>query len=63
MVNWSQADALHVAQEALLLRRAAPAVLDRDAAAVGQHEGGDVERIAEGMLGNARAGLAVHAAA
>ena len=49
--------ALHVAQKALLFRRALPAVLHRDLAAVGEREGGDVERIAEGMLGNVRVGL------
>src|SRR4029079_113748 len=38
---------LHVAQKALLFRHAAPAVLHGDAAAVGEHEGGDVERVAE----------------
>src|SRR5262245_29983000 len=54
---------LHVAQEALLLRQAAPAVLHRDPASVGEREGGDVERIAEGVLGDARARIAVHAAA
>ena len=55
--------ALDVAQESLLFRRAAPAVLHGDPAPVGQREGSDVERIAEGMFGNSRAGLAVHAAA
>src|SRR5262245_65603946 len=52
---------LHVAQEALLLRQSAPAVLHRDPASVGAREGGDVERIAKGVLGNARARIAVHA--
>ena len=55
--------ALDVAQEALLLRRAAPAVLDGDAVAVGEHEGRDVERVAEGVLGDRRTRLPVHAAA
>ena len=55
--------ALHVAQESLLFRCAAPAILDRDASAVGERERGDVERVAEGMLGDARARIAVHAAA
>ena len=54
---------LHVAQEALLLRSAAPAVLDRDLAAVGERERCDVERIAERVLGDFRSALAVHAAA
>ena len=54
---------LHVAQKALLFRHAAPAALDRDAAAVGQREGRDVERVAEGVLGNMRVRIAVHAAA
>src|SRR3954471_17128468 len=39
-----------------------PAVLDHDAASVGEREGGDVERVAEGVLGDVRAGIAVHAA-
>ena len=55
--------ALHVAQKALLFRHALPAVLHRDAPAVGEREGGDVERVAEGVLGNMRARIAVHAAA
>ena len=46
---------LHVVQEALLFRRAVPAVLDRDLAAVGEREAGDVERVAEGVLRHARA--------
>src|SRR2546423_15671956 len=44
--------ALHVAQKALLLRRAVPTGLDRDPAAVSKREDSDVERIAKGMLGN-----------
>src|SRR5262249_43733490 len=55
--------ALHVMQEALLLRRAIPATLDRDHAPVGKREGGDVEGIAEGVLGDVRVRVAVHAAA
>ena len=54
---------LHVVQESLLLRRAVPAVLHRDFVAVGQGELGDVERVAEGVLGNMRVRIAVHAAA
>src|SRR5262249_30742257 len=55
--------ALHVAQEGLLLRQTMPAALDGDLAAVGQRKGGNVERIAERVLRNARARIAVHAAA
>ena len=55
--------ALHVAQEALLFRRAAPAILHGDPAPIGERERSDIERIAEGMFGDARAGLTVHAAA
>src|SRR5262249_39390897 len=47
---------LHVAQKTLLLRQAAPAVLHRDLASVGKGERRDVERVAEGVLGNARPG-------
>ena len=54
---------LHVVQKALLLRRAAPAILHLDRVAVGQVELGDVERIAEGVFGYMRARIAVHAAA
>src|ERR1700745_2038503 len=54
--------ALHVAQKSLLLRQTVPAILDADLASVSKRERGDVERIAEGMLGNARARVAVHAA-
>ena len=43
---------LHVVQESLLLGRAVPAVLHGDLVAVGEHEAGDVECIAESMLGN-----------
>ena len=45
---------LHVVQEALLLRRAVPAILHLDHVAVGEIEFGDVERIAESVLGNMR---------
>ena len=38
---------LHVAQESLLLRHSPPAVLHRDAAPVGEHEGCNIERVAE----------------
>src|SRR3974390_3480071 len=55
--------ALHVVEEALLVRGAVPAVLHGDLAAVGEREGGDVERVAEGVLGDPRIGIAVHAAA
>ena len=54
---------LHVAQKTLLLRRAVPAILHADLAAVGQFELGDVERVAERVLGNPRIGVAVHSAA
>ena len=54
---------LHVVQKALFLRCALPAVLHADLVAVGEIEFGDVERIAEGMLGNMRVRIAVHAAA
>src|SRR5579871_6357380 len=54
--------ALHVAQKSLLLGQAMPAVFHCDAAAVGEREGSDVERISERMLGNVRVGIAVHAA-
>src|SRR5262245_17150658 len=53
---------LHVARKTLLLRQAAPAVLHRDLASVGERERRDVERVAEGVLGNARPRIAVHAA-
>ena len=52
-----------LAQELLLLGGAAPALHDRDLAAVGEAEGHDVERIAEGMLRQPRAALAVARAA
>src|SRR5262245_33369171 len=53
---------LHVAQETLFLRQAAPAVLHRDPTPVGEGECRDVERVAEGVLGNARPRIAIHAA-
>src|SRR5262249_40633601 len=53
---------LHVAQKALLLRQPAPAVLHRDLASVSERKRRDVERVAEGVLGNARPRIAVHAA-
>src|SRR5262249_16317694 len=53
---------LYVAQKPLLFRQAMPAVLHRDLASVGEREGGDVERVAEGVLGDAGARIAVHAA-
>ena len=53
-----------LAQEALLLRRAAgPVVAHRDHPLVGQLERADVERIAEGVLGNLGVGLAILVAA
>src|SRR5215208_4810791 len=55
--------ALHVAQKALLFGCTPPAILHRNLASVREREGGDIKRIAEGMLGNARAWIAVHAAA
>src|ERR1700726_2612172 len=55
--------ALDVAQKTLLFGKAMPAVLHRDVPAVGEREGGDVERVAEGVLGNMRVRIAVHAAA
>ena len=54
---------LHVVQKSLLLGRAVPALLHLDHVAVGEIELGDVERVAEGMLGNMRVRIAVHAAA
>ena len=54
---------LHVVQKTLLLGRAVPAILHANLMAVGEIEFGDVERVAEGMLGNMRVGIAVHAAA
>ena len=54
---------LHIVQKSLLLRRAMPAILHRDLVSVGQRELGNVERIAEGVLGNVRIRIAVHAAA
>ncbi len=54
---------LYVVQKALLLWRAAPAVLHCDLVAVGEYELRDVERIAESVLGNMRVRIAVHAAA
>ena len=54
---------LHVVQKRLLLGRTAPAILHGDLVAVGEHELGDVERVAERMLGDMRIGIAVHAAA
>src|SRR5262249_17012611 len=53
---------LYVAQKPRLFRQAMPAVLHRDLASVGEREGGDVERVAEGVLGDAGARIAVHAA-
>src|SRR5215468_4004255 len=53
---------LHVAQKPLLLGQTVPSILDSDLASVSKRERSDVERIAEGMLGNARARIAVHAA-
>ena len=55
--------ALHVAQEALLLGQTMPAVLDGNGSPVGQSECGDVERVAESVLGDVRPRIAVHAAA
>src|SRR5260370_11365931 len=52
-----------VVQKALLLRGAAPAKLHAQHMTVGKIEFGDVERIAEGMFGNMRVRIAVHAAA
>jgi hypothetical protein len=54
---------LNISQKALFFRQAAPAVAHRDAPPVRQRESGDVERVAEGMLGNVRMGVPVHAAA
>ena len=54
---------LHVVQKALLFRQPLPAVLDRNVPSVGEREARDVERVAEGVLGNMRIGIAVHAAA
>ncbi len=54
---------LHVAQKALLFRHALPAVLHRNAPSVGERESGDIQRVAEGVFGNMRVGVAVHAAA
>ena len=54
---------LHVVQEGLLLRRAVPAVLHIELAAIGQRESRDIERIAEGMLRDGGIGIAIHAAA
>ena len=55
--------ALDVAQKSLLLGEAAPAVLHGDPPSVGEREAGDVERVAEGVLGDMRVRIAVHAAA
>src|SRR5262249_58410067 len=55
--------ALDVTQKSLLCRQAAPAVLYGNAPPVGEREGGDIERITEGMFGNVRMRIAVHAAA
>ena len=52
-----------LAQELLLLLGAAPALHDRDLAAVGEAEGHHVERIAEGVLRQPRAAPAVARAA
>ena len=54
---------LDVAQKSLLFGHALPAVLHRDDAPVRQRKGRDIQRIAEGVLGNMRARIAVHAAA
>jgi hypothetical protein len=54
---------LHVAQKALLFRHALPAILYRNVPAVGEREARDIQRIAEGVLRNMRARIAVHAAA
>ena len=53
--------ALYVVQEALLFRWAVPALFDCHLAPVSESEGCDVERIAEGVLGNVGARIAVHA--
>ena len=63
VVKRSQAPALHLEQESALLRRALPAVLDADPAAVRRAEAADVEGVAECMLGNLGVGVAVHATA
>ena len=55
--------ALHVAQEALLFRQTVPAILHGDRAPIGQCESRDVQRVAEGMLGDTGIGVAIHAAA
>ena len=55
--------ALNVAKEALLLRRAAPAILDRDAMTVREYKGRDIERIAKGMFRDPGADLSIHATA
>ncbi len=44
---------MNVVQEALLFRCAVPALLHRDLSPIGERKGGDVNCIAEGMLGNA----------
>ena len=54
---------MHVVQKTLLLRRAAPAILHADDVAIGKIEFGDIERIAESMLGNMRVRISVHPAA
>src|SRR5262245_15773826 len=46
---------MHVAQEALFLRRAVPSLLHRNAPSVGKCEGSYVDGIPESMFGDARA--------
>src|SRR4051812_38950836 len=49
----------NLTQELLFLRRAPPAPHDRHLASVGEAEGHDIDRVAEGVLGQPRAALAV----
>ena len=53
----------NLTQELLFLRRAPPAPHDRHLASVGEAEGHDIDRVAEGVLGQPRAALAVARAA
>ena len=54
---------MHIAKEALFLRRAMPSFLHGNPPSVRKREGRDIDCIAERMFGNARAARADHASA
>src|SRR5262249_43975880 len=53
---------VNVAEKTLFFRGPVPSGLNSDASAVGEREGRNIDRIAEGMLGDSRAAGADHAA-